>query len=156
VLTWLSNLKAVWDLSKRERLRKRVWAIMVRLWRHLAAAAKEPMAGHRANVWLLVDSVLVLGGIAFMIGGWQHLPSASPADPHPMLWDSTSTAVPFIVGGVMVALGLYVLAAFFLVASHLPGEIAWACLRLRRMLCGDHLLRVRRGGWSLRVAQLTA
>jgi hypothetical protein len=42
------------------------------------------------------------------------------------------------------------------VASHFPGEIAWACLRLRRMLCGDHLLRVRRGGWSLRVAQLTA
>jgi hypothetical protein len=57
----------VWDLSKRERLRKRVWAIMVRLWRHLAAAAKEPMAGHRANVWLLVDSVLILGGIAFEV-----------------------------------------------------------------------------------------
>ncbi len=35
-----------------------------------------------------------------------------------------------------------------MVASHFPGEFVRGRLRLRGMLCGDHLLGVRRGWWS--------
>jgi hypothetical protein len=42
------------------------------------------------------------------------------------------------------------------VASQFPGEFARAWLRLRGMLCGDHLLGVRRGLWSGVIAELAA
>ncbi len=43
---------------------------------------------------------------------------------------------------------LAVAKGVLLVASHFPGEFVRGRLRLRGMLCGDHLLGVRRGWWS--------
>jgi hypothetical protein len=71
------------------------------------------MVGHRANVWIGIDSVLILLGGALLIAAWQRVPAASTTNSHPTLWAGASTAIPFIVGMVLVVLGLYVLAAFF-------------------------------------------
>src|ERR1700759_2043442 len=79
----------------------------------LRAAARPPMAGHRASVWIALDGVLILFGGALMIAAWQRVPAASSTEMHPSLWTGASTTIPFVVGMVLVVLGLYVLAAFF-------------------------------------------
>jgi hypothetical protein len=108
VFTWFSNLKAVWQLSVRGRRSIRE---VVAGW--LSNGERTHGAEHRSDVWIGIGTLLGVAGVAVMIAAWQRLPSPSMADLHPSIWDSASTAAPFIAGMVCIALALYVLGSFF-------------------------------------------
>jgi hypothetical protein len=75
---------------------------------------------HRDSVWLALCPSALLIGVALATTGILRIPTPSKPEPHPGVMSHVSTAILFVVGAILVLVGLYIAAAAFFFDWWLP------------------------------------